>query len=400
MTATPPDLRALLASRRLLVTAGAGGVGKTTTAAALALQAALDGRRAAVLTIDPARRLAQALGLDQLTGELRPVAPHHFESAGLAPKGELWAMMLDTATTGDQMVARFAPDAATAAAILANPYYKYFSTSLAGAQEYMAVEQVRALVAEGRFDVVILDTPPATHALDFLDAPDRLIEALDSSAVQALVRGRQRAADSLAGRLLGRGRGVILKSLDRLTGGPFLEDLTEFLSLFGSILDALKTASKAVSTLLRAPSTGFLLVTSPTRSNVDEAVRFHAALAERGFPFGAFVANRVHFNQALLPPAGLSAAVRVDLEATLAAALAETAGEPVTAAARAALIDTLCAGLADHNRMARRDAGALQRLNEAAGRPPVAVPLLPLDVRDLGNLAHVGDWLLGREPRP
>lgn len=195
----------LIMQRDLLVTAGAGGVGKTTTAAALALQAALAGRRVAVLTIDPARRLAQALGLDSFSGSLRPVSAEHFAAAGLRPKGELWAMMLDTASTGDAMVRRFAPDERASEAILANRYYQHFSTALAGVQEYMAVEQVRTLALEGRFDLVLLDTPPAVHALEFLEAPGRLIDALDSSAMQLLLKSSPQAPAGVASRLLGAG---------------------------------------------------------------------------------------------------------------------------------------------------------------------------------------------------
>jgi anion-transporting ArsA/GET3 family ATPase len=377
--------------RRLLVTAGAGGVGKTTCAAALGVEAALAGQRVAVLTIDPARRLAGALGLDALTGTLRQVDGAHFATAGLAPAGELWAMMLDTKTTGDQMVRRFAPDPESAQRILDNTYYRYFSTSLAGSQEYMAVEQVRELVEDDRFDLVILDTPPAANALEFLDAPDRLLAALDSSTVQMLVKGRQRASEGLTGRLLGRGRGLVLKSLNVMTGGPFLEDLAEFLSLFGVILDALKHASVAVQALLRSPDTQFYLVTSPKRSNLDEAMRFRAELARRSFPFGGFIANRVHFEYPAVDttPEGLR---------HLQVALAEqTPG--ADAGTRQRLLERMLGGVEAHNRMALRDARSVAQLTSVAQTAPIEVPLQPLDVRDLGGLHRVGRWLTHSEPR-
>jgi anion-transporting ArsA/GET3 family ATPase len=376
MSADRTGFEQALREARLLITAGSGGVGKTTTAAAIGLRAAQAGRRVAVLTIDPARRLADALGLSELTGEMRQVDPAHFEAAGFACAGEMWAMMLDIKTTGDQMVRRFAPDPATAARILDNTYYQYFSTSLAGAQEYMAVEQVRALTADERFDLVVLDTPPAAHALDFLDAPDRLLAALDSRAMQVL-RGGTEPDDGLAARLLGRGKGLVLKSLNKLTGGPFIEELTDFLLLFGSILDALKVSSRAVQALLRAETTRFFLVSAPYRANVDEALHFKEQLDRRGFPLGGFIINRVHHP---------CPSIRDDVE-TLAHALDELADVPLER--REALVTRMLEALKAHQRMAERDREAVDRLARLSHGPPVLVPLLPQDVRDLRGLDRV-----------
>ncbi|MCA9543522.1 MAG: ArsA family ATPase, partial [Myxococcales bacterium] len=336
-------------------------------------------------TIDPARRLAQAIGLEALTGELRRVEPALFAAAGLEAPGELWAMMLDTKTTGDQMVRRFAPNPQMARRILDNTYYKYFSTSLSGAQEYMAIEQVRALVEEGGFDLVILDTPPAVHAMDFLEAPDRMLDALDSSAIQVLVKSQQ-VSDNLAGRLIGKGRGLVLRSLDRMTGGPFLEDLGEFLAVFATILDALKHASERLKALLRADDSRFCLVTSPKRSNVDEAMHFQAELAERGFNFEGFIVNRVHMHY---PDTGTGPEHDGHLLGELAGLLPElTDGE------RGALLQGMRRAFSAHNNMADRDGRAIEHLAGAAGEAPVRVPLMPLDVRDLAALHRVGRWLL------
>ncbi len=368
---------------RLLLTAGGGGVGKTTVAAALGVRAAQEGRRVAVLTIDPARRLADALGLEALTGELRRVDAARFEEVGLdAGSGELWAMMLDTKTTGDQMVRRFAPDAASALAILDNRYYRFFSNSMAGAQEYMAIEQVRALVQEGDFDLVVLDTPPAVHALDFLDAPDRLLAALDSRAVQLLRRAQQTDG---SGGLLGRGRSLVMRSLNRLTGGNFLEELGDFLGLFASILDALREASHSLHHLLRADGTRFLLVTTPTRTNIDDAAHFRHELRTRGFPFGAFVCNRVHPR---LPE------VADDLDA-LVAAFADTSAAGVPPNRQRALVERMLVGLKSHQRMADRDHWAIERLIQMGGARPEVVPLFPRDVCDLAGLDQVGRCLTG-----
>lgn len=365
---------------RLLVTAGSGGVGKTTTAAAMAVRAAALGRRAAVLTIDPARRLADALGLGELTGELRRVEPRHFEAAGLTAEGELWAMMLDVKTTGDQMVRRFAPDPQTARAILDNPYYQYFSTSLAGAQEYVAIEQVRALIDEGGFDLVVLDTPPAAHAIDFLDAPDRLVAGLGSRAVQML-----RSDDDDAGfgaRLTRGGRGLILRGLNKLTGGPFIEELTRFLSVFGSIIDALKASGEAVKARLRADDTRFFLVTSPTRSNVDEAVSFRGQLASRGFPLGGVILNRAHVP---LEPVADDVETRSALDDALGASgLADIGPQR-----RAAVLDGCYWSLDRHNRLADLDKSAADTLEHATGRRPWRIPLFAHEIRDLSDLDRV-----------
>lgn len=354
---------------RLIVTAGAGGVGKTTTAAAIAVQAACAGRRTAVLTIDPARRLADALGLGELTGTLAPVDPT------LLPPGaaSLHAMMLDIRTTSDQMVRQFAPDAETAEAILTNTYYKYFSTSLSGSQEYMAVSQVKALVEDDRFDLVVLDTPPAANALEFLDAPDRLLAALDSRAMQMLRKSQSRKG--LSARLLGRGKDLVVRSLNVMTSGEFLEDLSEFLVVFGSILDALKVSSEAVRGMLRAPSTRFYLITAPTRANVDEALHFRQTLKDRDLPFGGYVVNRVH-----LPVEPVRAS---------AAELAQRPPHwPMD------LIEALLHGHAQHDRMAAGDARAVEQLARDAGQRPDVVPLLPVAIRDLAGLRTVGQHLM------
>ncbi len=373
----------LLDESRLIVTAGTGGVGKTTTAAALALQGALAGRRTAVLTIDPARRLANALGLEAFTGRAQRVPTELFTAAGLTPRAELSAMMLDMRATADEMVRRYAPNAEAATRIVSNPYYQAFSTSLAGTQEYMAVEQVADLLRSGEYDLVILDTPPATHALDFLDAPERLLNALDNRAVNWLYRPRETSTrdPGYGAKLLGKGRQMVFKSLNKFTGGPFFEDLATFLQAFSSLFEQFRVSSRAVQALLRAESTQFVVVTAPYPATVREAIHFRAQLVERGFPFGGFVCNRVH-----LPVSPVDAAT---LATPLRAAGVPTALAPELAADLAGLV-------ADHARMAERDAESLDRLREVAGDALDVVPLLPEDVHDLQGLASVGAWLTGR----
>ncbi len=360
-----------LRTGRLIVTAGTGGVGKTTTAAALALLAAASGRRTAVLTIDPARRLAQTLGLSSMTSEGQQVGPN------------LHAFMLDMSTTADAMVRRFAPDEAAARRILDNPYYRAFSTSLAGTQEYMAVEQVSALLQSGAYDLVILDTPPAVHALDFLDAPERILIALDHKAVHWLYRGPLSGSAGYGSRLVGRGRKLVFRSLDKFTGGPFFEDLATFLQAFSALFDAFRTSSRVVHELLRGPDTHFLVVTSPSLTMVREAIAFRAELLERGFPFRAFICNRVH-----------QPVAAAELSAVHSALVASGLSNK-----RAASLSTvLLATQAEHASMAARDAVGIAALKEAAGQSPSVVPLLAFDVHDLWALSILGRYLVGNFP--
>ncbi len=380
------NLAPLLRDARLVVTAGTGGVGKTTTAAAIALQAAKSGRRTAVLTIDPARRLANSLGLTAFTGRAQRIDSQQLVAAGLSSDAQLSAMMLDMRATADDMVRRHASDEAAADRILENPYYQAFSTSLAGTQEYMAVEQVADLLASGLYDLVVLDTPPATHALDFLDAPERLLNALDNRAVNWLYRPKDSGPreSGYGARLLGRGRQMVFKSLNKLTGGPFFEDLATFLQAFSSLFEEFRSSSRAVQTLLRADSTRFLVVTAPYPATVREAIYFRSQLVERGFPFGGFICNRVHLPR---PPSTAGGLV----PALAAAGVADDM--------RAPLARDLLAALDDHNRMAERDAGSIRDLAEVAPDELHVVPLLPEDVHDLDGLSRVGDYLLGRIQR-
>lgn len=376
MSSTP--LAHLLDHGRLLITAGAGGVGKTTTAAALAVTAAARGRRAAVITIDPARRLADALGLDALTNTPTPVDPALFTEAGIEQAAPLHALMLDMKSTSDEMVRRFAPSAAQAERIFANPYYQSFSSALPGTQEYMAIERVHGLVESGDYDLVVLDTPPAVHALDFLDAPERLLSALDNKAVDWVLRSREEGRG-----LLGRSAGMIFKALNKMTGGPFLEDLALFLSTFSVLFDAFKASSRAVHTLLRSPGSDFLLVTTPHPGALEEATAFLDQLKDRDLSCGALIFNRVHEDRPL------------DTESMgeIRAALADLpAADPETLQR---LIVQMEAGWAAHQRMARRDAQQLEGLSQPKTPPSVQIPLFAEDVYALGDLHRIGQHMIG-----
>src|SRR5262249_21500144 len=223
-------LAELVDSRRVLVTVGAGGVGKTTTAAALAVAAARRGRRVLCLTIDPAKRLAESLGIEAMTTEAVTVDRARFDAIGVAIEGSLTAMMLDTKRTFDELVLKYSSSKEKAEKLLSNRLYKYVSTSLAGTQEYMAMEKLVAVKNDLRYDLVILDTPPTANALDFLDAPERLMEALDSATMRWFVEAFQ-STGKLSLNLLAKSAAVPLRGIGQVTGGAFLQAMSELITV-------------------------------------------------------------------------------------------------------------------------------------------------------------------------
>jgi anion-transporting ArsA/GET3 family ATPase len=309
------------------------------------------------VTIDPARRLATALGLEELGNE-----PHRVETVDLA--GELWAMQLDAKRTFDELIALLAPNESAARDVLGNRIYRELSGAMTGSQEFTAVAKLYELHRDPRWDVVVLDTPPSRNALDFLDAPDRLTGFLDGRALQAIL-----APTGLAARVIGRGTGVVFSVLSRLTGIDLLDDLSVFFRSLSGLIDGFRRRAAGVKELLGDPGTTFLLVTSPEREPVEEAIFFHGRLQAAGMPFGGIIVNRVH------------RAPETDPEV----ARTELAGE---------LGDRLAGKVADTLRdvevLARRDADAVERVKRELGvEDPVLVPLLDQDVYDLEGLARL-----------
>src|SRR5580658_6859517 len=256
------SLERLVMSRRVLVAVGAGGVGKTTIAAALSMAAALRGRRVLCLTIDPARRLGEALGLDAMSSEGQVVDPARFAGSSRPVAGSLTAMMLDTKRTFDALVQKYSSSSEQARRLLDNKLYKYVSTSLAGTQEYMAMEKLVELRGDPRFDLIVLDTPPTANALDFLDAPGRLIEALDSSTIR-FFRQAWQTTGKFSLNLVARSASRVLRGLGRITGGGFLEAMAQFLAELNDLFGGFKERASAVRAALRSSEVSFVLVTSP-----------------------------------------------------------------------------------------------------------------------------------------
>ncbi len=254
------NIAQLLEGKRVCVCGGSGGVGKTTTSAAVALGMAARGLKVAVVTIDPARRLANALGLEQLENEPRQVEPERLTASGIPIEGELWAMMLDPKRTFDELIERLAPDAGRAAEIKANRVYRELSGAVSGSQEFTAIAKLYELDQEGDFDLLVLDTPPARNALDFLDAPGRLTTFLEGRALRSFLRPTGRGM-----RIVGRGAAPFLSALRRITGVDLLADLSTFFTLLGDMTEGFAQRATRVQEMLTATSTAFLLVTSAQR---------------------------------------------------------------------------------------------------------------------------------------
>ena len=363
-------MRRRLQGRRVVICAGSGGVGKTTTSAALAMGLAAAGQRVAVVTIDPAKRLANSLGLAALDNEPRLVAPDRFAGHGIEMHGELWAMQLDAKQTFDELVAGLSPDDAARDDVLANRIYQQLSSAVAGSQEFTAVAKLYELDRSGRFDVLVLDTPPSRNALDFLDAPDRLTGFLEGRALRVFL-----APTGLAAKVAAAGTSIVFGVLRRLTGVDLLDDLSTFFRSLSGLIDGFKERAEGVKALLGDPATTFLIVSSPEREAVEETIFFHGKLAEHGMPFGGLVVNRVH---ALDGAAGDADAAA--LEAALGASLAGKVGRAYD----------------EEQALAERDAAAIERLRAQTGdAAPVLVPQLAGDVHDIDGLVAIHAHLFG-----
>jgi anion-transporting ArsA/GET3 family ATPase len=364
-----------VAARRVLVCVGSGGVGKTTVAAALGLARALEGQRVLVCTIDPARRLAEAMGLGALGNVEARVPDQAFREAGLEPRGELHCMMLDVKRTWDELVTRHAPDPARRDRILKNRLYHQMSAALAGSQEYMAMEKLHELATDRDYDLIVLDTPPTAHALDFLDAPERIIDFLGNDSARALLAPAA-GAGRLGLRLAQLGSSYVVKTLARFTGAEMLKDLGDFLAGFQGMYEGFKARAAEVRALLARPTTGFVLVASPSPLSIAEVLSFNARLRAEGMPVAGLVANRV-------TPDLWGGAGPLPDAAALAAALPDDAG----------LAARLAATLEEHQRLAAADARALARLYAAVPGPRAVVPRLEHDVHDLSGLARLAERL-------
>ncbi|WP_018332807.1 ArsA family ATPase [Actinomycetospora chiangmaiensis] len=366
------DLDALIDDRatRVVVCCGSGGVGKTTTAAALALRAAGRGRRVVVLTIDPAKRLAQSMGLEELDNEPR-VVPGVDPGAG----GELQAMMLDMRRTFDEMVlGHTTPDRAQA--IFDNPFYQTISSSFSGTQEYMAMEKLGQLAATGRWDLIVVDTPPSRSALDFLDAPQRLSSFLDGRMIR-LLSAPARAGGSALRKLVGSTFNLFAKAVSTILGGQVLADASAFVQAFDTLFGGFQERANATYQLLRAPGTAFVVVAAPEPDALREASYFVERLGTERMPLAGMVLNRTH-----------------PVHATLSGARAREGAEALEAARGDATTAAVLRLHADRVETAERERRVLARFTRAHPAVPIVdVPAMATDVHDLDGLRAIGELL-------
>ncbi len=362
-----------LEGKRICIVAGSGGVGKTTASAALALGLAAGGKRVAVVTFDPARRLADALGLAELANEPRMVDPAVLAAHGIEMRGELWAMMLDPKATFDGLIARLAPDERTREDVLGNRIYAQLSSAIAGSQEFSAVAKLYELDRDGDYDAIVLDTPPSRNALDFLDAPDRLTDFFEGRALRLFL-----VPTGIAARVMSAGTGVVFGILRKLTGVDLLDDVSVLFGAMGGLIDGFRERAAAVKALLADPATTFLIVASPEREPVAEAIFFRQKLREARMPFGGLIVNRA----ALLgddehgDPVAIRAGLRDALGDALAAKVAQSAE--------------------DLQLLAARNAAAIERLKTELDDPdPIVVPRLDGEVQDIDGLLVLYRHLAG-----
>jgi anion-transporting ArsA/GET3 family ATPase len=389
------SLAQLVAAKEMVVTCGSGGVGKTSTAAAVGTMAAVHhDMKVLVLTVDPARRLADAMGLARRKAGLgnvpRRVPASAFQAAGLRPRGELWAAMLDTKQSWDDLVSRHAPDPATAAKILANPLYQNVSGRFVQSHEYIAAERLYEIHQEGAYDLVVVDTPPSGSAIDFLEAPQRMAEFFSSRLLRWLIVPYRSRLVSVASR-------PFYQVADRILGTQFLQDIAEFFMLFQAMYPGFVERSRAVTRLLSDRRTTFLVVTTLEAAPLREAEMFISELGRRRMHLGAVVLNKVL--PLYLRDEGTEALARrlMDSASQLAGQLAEKLSPECP---DAALYERVLAEVAESfcrfQIVARRQAEQEAEL-AAAPEVVVSVPYFETDIYDLGGLARLGEAMWSRQ---
>jgi anion-transporting ArsA/GET3 family ATPase len=381
------SLDGLLASREIIVACGPGGVGKTTTAAAAAaMAAARGGGKVLVLTIDPARRLANALGLEGIGNTERRVPDAAFASAGIKPRGELYAAMLDTKESWDALIRHHAPDERTRDEILANPLYRNISGRFVQSHDYIAMERLFEIHSEGTYDLIVVDTPPTRNALDFLDAPERMAEFFSSRLLRWLIVPYR-------SRLVNFASKPFYQVADRILGTQFLADIAEFFILFQTMYDGFIERARAVQRLLADRRTSFIVVSTLETVPLREAEYFAQAITERKLHLGAIVLNKV-LPDYLRDPEGAVVAERLrDRADDIATAIAPTFGEADPAQVRRVLVE-VGQNYMDYRLVAQGEAEKQSELSTSA-ESLVSVPYFETDVHDFAGLMRLGKGLWG-----
>ena len=379
-------LEQLLAAKEIVVSCGSGGVGKTTTAAAAAAMSAVShGAKTLVLTVDPARRLADALGMEAFGNVEHRVPEEAFKAAGAEPRGQLWAAMLDIKRSWDELVLRHATDRSTADRILSNKLYQNISGKFVQSYEYIAMERLYEAHAAGRYDLIVVDTPPSRSAVEFLAAPDRMAEFFASRLLRWLTAPAR-------SRLLNLASKPFYQVADRLLGSQFLGDIAEFFQLFQSMYDGFAERAEEVKRLLHDRRTTFMVVTTLEAAPLREAESFLAELKEKGFHPGALVLNKVLPEYLRRAELGAVAERLASDAPKLAAGLAEEAGSPPAAIAR--VLREVALSYLNFSVVAKREA---EKRAELAAVPDVVatVPYFDDDITDLTGLLRLGRTIWG-----
>jgi anion-transporting ArsA/GET3 family ATPase len=372
----------LAAAKEVIISTGSGGVGKTTTAAAIGAMAATHlGGRVLVLTVDPAKRLANALGLERFGNTEVQVPPEAFTAAGVEPRGELWAAMLDTKQSWDDLIRQHAPDVATRDAILANPLYQNITGKFIQSHDYVAMERLYEIHTTGRYDLIVVDTPPTRNAIDFLDAPERMADFFSSRLLRWLIAPYRSRVVSFASK-------PFYNVADRVLGSQFLSDIAEFFILFQSMYEGFVARAKAVQHLVEGPATSFVVVSTLEAAPAREAEFFMELLADRKLHLGALVLNKVL--PTFLLDRGASASARK--MSGDAAAVAAQLGPMGDDAVLERVVAEIGENFANYHVVAKREAEQRAEMARLPG-VVVAVPTLEEDVADLGGLLALGDYL-------
>jgi len=396
VTPATRSLESLLATREIVIFCGSGGVGKTTTAAAAALGAASElGAKALVLTIDPARRLADALGVEEFGNLERRVPDDLIRAAGLEPRGELYAAMLDTKRSWDELVLRHAPNEETAYRILENRLYQNIAARFVQSHDYIAIERLYDIHASGRYDLVVIDTPPSRNAIDFLDAPKRMADFFGGRLLRWLTMP-YRVGGKRGARMINFASRPFYQLADRVLGSQFLQDIAEFFLNFQTMYDGFKTRARAVERLLYDRRTSFVVVTTLEGAPLREGEFFSEQLTTRGFHLGAMVLNRV-LPQALLSDEGARAAAVLAADSeSLGKMLSDLDLPELSDAERNARVLRIASqSFRDFSVVAKREAelrNELARLHDVVA----SVPAFTDDISDLDGLARIAAALFGR----
>ncbi len=378
------NISELVETKSLVVCCGSGGVGKTTTAAAIALEGARRGRKVLVLTIDPARRLANSLGVEELNNVERRVDPASLEAAGLDVKGELHALMLDPKATFDDLIRRLAGDGARARAILDNTVYHQLTSALAGTLEYTAVEKLHDLHGRGEYDLIVLDTPPTKNALDFLDAPGKLSSFLDERIIKWFIP-EQDEDGTLRYRVVQKTGMMVWAILGRVFGDASLDEIGTFFASISGMTGAFRLRAVEIEKLLGSHETSFVIVTSGDPTVIDDALFFHRKIREHRMPFGGFVVNR------LSPDTGPIEHGRV----------AEDVGTLPESIGKGPEVANLVRKMEESYTVLRRasalEGRTIERLRTSTGFQGflARVPQFPYDIFDIPGLVLINRYLFG-----